>query len=64
MKWLVNATVKQYLRFRMRRIERVMFRPEATQEHWFRKLLESARQTEFGRRQTFAGRSRCTITKG
>ncbi len=54
MKWLVNATVKQYLRLRMNRIERFMFRPEVTQERWFRKLLESARQTEFGRRYHFS----------
>ena len=39
MKWLVNATVKQYLlRLRMRRIERYMLQPEAAQERWFRWL--------------------------
>ncbi len=54
MKWLVNATVKQYLRLRMRRIERFMYRPEATQERWFRKLIETARHTEFGRTHHFA----------
>ncbi|MCC6463074.1 MAG: GH3 auxin-responsive promoter family protein [Saprospiraceae bacterium] len=53
MKWLVNATVKQYLRLRMQRIERYMYQPEATQERWFFKLLDSARHTEFGRRYQF-----------
>ncbi|TNE56276.1 MAG: GH3 auxin-responsive promoter family protein [Bacteroidetes bacterium] len=54
MKWLVNASVKQYLRLRMQRIERFMQHPEAMQERWFRKLLESARHTEFGRKHDFA----------
>ncbi len=55
MKWLVNATVKQYLRLRMKRIERFMYRPEHTQERWFRKLIETARHTEFGRQHHFSG---------
>lgn len=55
MKWLVNATVKQYLlRLRMRRIERYMYQPEAAQERWFRKLIETARHTEFGRSHHFS----------
>lgn len=54
MKWLVNTAVRQYLRVRMQRIERYMFRPEATQERWFRKLVETARHTEFGRRHHFS----------
>lgn len=54
MKWLVNATVKQYLRLRMRRIERYMRHPEVVQERWFRKLVETARHTEFGRRYRFS----------
>ncbi|MBL7775106.1 MAG: GH3 auxin-responsive promoter family protein, partial [Saprospiraceae bacterium] len=54
MKWLVNATVKQYLRLRMKRIEGFMQRPEAAQERWFRQLIETARHTEFGRRHHFS----------
>jgi hypothetical protein len=54
MKWLVNETVKQYLRLRMKRIERYMRRPEAAQERWFSKLLDSARHTEFGRKHHFS----------
>ncbi|MBK6929961.1 MAG: GH3 auxin-responsive promoter family protein [Saprospirales bacterium] len=54
MKWLVNATVKQYLCLRMKRIERFMYRPEVAQERWFRQLLYSARHTEFGRRHHFS----------
>ena len=54
MKWLVNATVKQYLRLRMQRIERLMRRPEQAQERWFRKLIDTARHTQFGRQHPFS----------
>ncbi|MEI6412522.1 MAG: GH3 auxin-responsive promoter family protein, partial [Bacteroidota bacterium] len=39
----------------MRRIERYMQRPEESQERWFRTLIETARDTEFGRQYNFAG---------
>lgn len=55
MKWLVNEFVKQYLQLRMRRIERYMQRPEEAQERWFRTLIDTARDTEFGRQYNFAG---------
>lgn len=55
MKWLVNELLKRYLAQRMRRIERYMERPEERQERWLRKLLDTARNTEFGCRHDFAG---------
>jgi uncharacterized protein (DUF1697 family) len=54
MKWLVNEGVKRYLALRMKRIERYMRQPEASQERWLRRLLDRARHTEFGRRYDFA----------
>lgn len=55
MKWLVNELVKQYMRLRMRRIERYMKRPEEPQERWLQRLIDTARNTEFGREHGFAG---------
>lgn len=55
MKWLVNELVKQYMRLRMRRIERYMKRPEEPQERWLQRLLDTARNTEFGREHGFSG---------
>ena len=55
MKWLVNKMMKQYMRLRMRRIERYMKRPEEPQERWLQRLLDTARNTEFGREHNFAG---------
>lgn len=54
MNWLVNELAKQYLRLRMRRIERYMKRPEEPQERWLQRLLDTARNTEIGRRYDFA----------
>lgn len=54
MKWLVNEAVKQYLKLRMKRIERYMLQPEEMQERWLRKILDRARNTEFGKRYDFA----------
>ncbi len=54
MKWLVNKIMKQYLRLRMRRIERYMKRPEEPQERWLQRLLDTARNTEFGKAHNFA----------
>ncbi|MBL7802699.1 MAG: GH3 auxin-responsive promoter family protein [Saprospiraceae bacterium] len=51
---MVNALMKQYLALRMRRIERYMQRPEERQARWLVKLLDRARNTEFGRRYRFA----------
>ena len=53
MKWLVNKAVKQYLALRMKRIERYMQRPEEAQERWLRSMLDTARNTEFGRQYNF-----------
>ncbi len=55
MKWLVNKIMKQYLRLRMRRIERYMKRPEEPQERWLQRLIDTARNTEFGKAHNFAG---------
>jgi len=55
MKWLVNKMMKQYMRLRMRRIERYMKRPEEPQERWLQRLLDTARNTEFGKAHNFAG---------
>jgi hypothetical protein len=54
MKWLVNELMKQYLGSRMRRIEQYMRNPEEAQERWLRKLLDTARDTEFGRQHGFS----------
>ena len=53
MKRLVNKVLKQYLAHRMKRIERYMLKPEEAQERWLRKLLDTARHTEFGRQYNF-----------
>lgn len=55
MKWLINELVKQYLKVRLKRIERYMREPEMTQERLFRELLETAQRTEFGKKYNFAG---------
>jgi hypothetical protein len=52
---LVNDIMKPYLRLRMRRIEEMMRSPEEAQERVFRSLLDTAQNTEFGRRYNFAG---------
>lgn len=54
MKWLVNELIKPYLKLRMRRIERYMQEPEEAQERWLRTLLETARNTAFGRQYGFS----------
>ncbi|HMX40232.1 MAG TPA: GH3 auxin-responsive promoter family protein, partial [Saprospiraceae bacterium] len=54
MKWMVNQVLKQYLSFRMKRIERYMKAPEEAQDRWLRKLLDTARDTEFGRQHHFS----------
>ena len=54
MKWMVNQVFKQYLSLRMKRIERYMQHPEEAQERWLRTLLDTARDTEFGREYNFA----------
>ncbi len=54
MKEWFNTGIKQYLRWRMRRIEYFMRDPEPVQQRGFRRLIESARYTAFGRRYDFA----------
>lgn len=54
MKWLLNEIVKQYLSLRMKRIERYMQRPEEPQEIWFKTLLATAQQTEYGKKYHFS----------
>lgn len=54
MKWLINQALKQYLKIRMTRIEGFMRDPHAAQERWLKHLLETARDTEFGRKYNFA----------
>ena len=50
---LVNETMKQYLKLRLRKIERYMQDPAPAQERWLQKLLFTARQTEYGRKHGF-----------
>ncbi|MCS6929250.1 MAG: GH3 auxin-responsive promoter family protein [Saprospiraceae bacterium] len=52
-RWL-NAGIKYYLRWRMRRVEQFMRDPEPAQWRWFCRLITSARYTEFGRRHGLA----------
>ncbi|MFN4257237.1 MAG: GH3 auxin-responsive promoter family protein [Saprospiraceae bacterium] len=52
---LVNDIMKPYLRLRMRRIEQMMLGPAEMQERVFRSLLDTAQNTEFGKRYNFAG---------
>lgn len=54
MKWLVNELVKPYLKLRMRRIENYMQEPEEAQDRWLRTLVETARNTEFGKQYGFS----------
>lgn len=51
---LVNEIFKQYLRLRMKRIERYMQHPEEAQERWLQKLVDTAQDTEFGREHNFS----------
>lgn len=46
--------MKQYLALRMRRVERYMQHPQEVQERWLRKLVSTARDTEFGRTHGFS----------
>lgn len=50
---IINEVMKAYLAQRLKRIEQYMRRPEESQERWLRKLLDAARDTEFGRRHGF-----------
>ena len=50
---IINEVMKAYLAQRLKRIEQYMRQPEQSQERWLRKLLDAARDTEFGRRHGF-----------
>jgi hypothetical protein len=53
MKWLVNEIMKITLRRHLQRVERYMSYPGEAQEKWFHHLLETAKDTEFGRMYGF-----------
>jgi hypothetical protein len=50
---MVNEVMKQYLRLRLRRVEQYMLQPEQSQEKWLFKLIETAKDTEFGKKYGF-----------
>ena len=54
MNGMVNTIMQQYLRVRLRRVEHYMRHPEETQELWLQKLLDTAKNTEFGQKYNFA----------
>lgn len=51
---LVNAILKLYLRSRMPHIHHIKDNPKKTQETVFRGLIDSAKDTEFGKKYDFA----------
>lgn len=53
MKWLVNKVLKQYLAVRMKRIEHYIEHPDEVQDRWLHTLLDTAQNTEFGKRYGF-----------
>jgi hypothetical protein len=53
MKWLVNEIMKVSLRRQLQRVERYMLQPGETQDIWFHGLLETAKNTEFGKKYGF-----------
>ncbi len=54
MKRWVNTSLRYYLQWRMRRVERFMRDPQSVQQRWLQRLIESARHTEFGKRYGFS----------
>jgi GH3 auxin-responsive promoter len=50
---MVNEVMKKYLRLRLRRVEHYMLQPEQTQEKWLFRLIETAKDTEFGKKYGF-----------
>jgi GH3 auxin-responsive promoter len=54
MKWLVNEIMKMTLRRQLQRVERYMLQPGETQDIWFHALLDTAKNTEFGKKYGFA----------
>lgn len=54
MSWLVNEAVKQFLKLHMKRVERYMKDPSIAQEQWMLKLVDAAKNTEFGKKHNFA----------
>lgn len=53
MKWLVNEFMKLTLKHHFQRVQEYMKNPGAPQEKWFHSLLETAKNTEFGRQYGF-----------
>lgn len=54
MRRVVNKIVKQYLDYRYRRIERMRHKPYQAQDQWFTKLIQMAKDTEYGKRYGFS----------
>ena len=54
MRRIVNNIVKQYLKFRYRRIHRMREAPYRAQGQWLTKLTQMAKNTDYGKRYGFA----------
>jgi len=52
-KQLANSIIKQYLKFRFRRIRRMRTDPYAMQDQWLKKLLQMGKNTEYGKKWGF-----------
>ena len=53
MKKLANSIIKQYLDFRFRRIGRMRKDPYSMQKQWLLKILQMAKNTEYGKKYGF-----------
>lgn len=53
MKKLANSIIKQYLDFRFRRIRRMRKDPYSMQQQWLQKILQMAKNTEYGKKYDF-----------
>lgn len=53
MRKLANNIFRRYLKFRMKHIRRYMAQPHAVQDEWMKRLLLTARDTEWGQRYQF-----------
>lgn len=53
MRKIANSVFRQYLQFRMQHIRRYMKRPHEVQQEWLKRLILTARDTEWGRHYDF-----------
>jgi hypothetical protein len=52
-KKLANSIIKQYLDFRFRRLRRMRKNPYSMQKQWLQKILQMAKNTEYGKKYGF-----------